>query len=130
MTPAAVHRQVMQLAREQRLAEALALLNEALRTLTDVMQAREVAWLCRTAAMLCTSLGRLRDAAGYYEEAVRATPDDPYIHSALGDTYAALGDEVLSTLHRGHFERLAGASADPAVQQVLAAYLALKRGKS
>lgn len=116
----------MQLARE-RVEEALELLNDALRSMTAGGQAADVGGLCRAAGVLSSHLGRPRDTVRYYEQLLQVAPEDPYLRWALGDTYAELGEAALSTLHWDRFVQMAGASADPALQEMLAAHRA-RRG--
>jgi hypothetical protein len=77
--------------------------------------------------VLSSSLGRLRDTACYYEQLLQIAPENPYVRAALGDTYAELGEEALSTLHWDRFVEMAGASTDLGVQDMLAGHLA-RRG--
>lgn len=127
-SPVQLHREAMQLAAEHRIAEALGVLAEALRLAKQRAQPSEIAMIATSAGLLYDGNGQPHVAAAYYQIAAQARPDDPHVHLALGDLYDRLGTVPAEPSWQA-FERLARASKDPKLAELLAAHLK-KRNRS
>ncbi|NTX61325.1 tetratricopeptide repeat protein [Myxococcus sp. CA051A] len=101
------------LAQAGRTAEAIACLESALaRTRPDKERPANASILARTAGLLCEEVGRLSQAALYYEEAVATAEGEPLLLLALADVRWRSGqaDSARSCLARA--ESMAQSSAD------------------
>jgi tetratricopeptide (TPR) repeat protein len=112
-------KEAMRLANEQRVDDALAMLERGISTARAQGKDRDCALLSRNAAIVCTHAGRLKEAVSHYEVAAALEPGDAYTQWALGDTYDAIGDRDRADAHWDAFGELARSSTNPELQELL-----------
>lgn len=127
MEPLDMLRTAMRLAGEQRIDEALALLDDAQRIAAERGELARAALIASNAGVLCSGAGRLEAAADHYEAAARFAPDDIHAQWALGDIYDQLGNRELAQEHWARFERAAAGNHAPDVRELLAQHWARMR---
>lgn len=88
---------------EENPQQALSLLEEAIGSARAGGDRRSIHSLTRNAGVVCTALRDLQSARAYYEEALRAAPNDASLYLTLGDIHLRLGerDQAAAAFARG-----------------------------
>lgn len=87
----------LSLAGDGKLDAALSMLEEGLQIAGTNQDAVWIKLLSRNAGLLCERIGDLTKAVAYYEQSLQHDKGNPYTYLALGELYAKLGNEIMSS---------------------------------
>ena len=112
-------RTATQLAQENKIDDAIAVLGRCLKQAALNSDNHGLALVAKNAALLCDRVGHLDECAEHYLTALRLEPGNVYVLWALGDVYARAGREALCARYWTEFEQAAAQVDEPEVRELL-----------
>ena len=112
----------------ERPRDALRLLDAGMEAARTAGDRHALAVLARHAGLVSAGTSDVAGAMRYYDEAVRADPQDAYLHLARGDLYRSLGQDTPARSAFAQSLRLATEQGDVDAATMATAALAARRG--